>query len=389
MPRNYYGSSLSLRFAGALVVFAVAALSGAVIGGVSVYIINDALTPPPSAVANANRTSAGAERPAAPSRQAASGSATGAWNGPSNTQAVSQDGVQQGRPVPQDRPVRIVDPAFPPPSTAPTIPATSPAQMQPSPSQSAADTPPRSSAASQPAGSNDPTAAETSPRTAPVAATAKPWPDALSRTRPSAPSAPAAEKPQQNTTARGEERVSEPPTKTSDDRKAASSAHAEPDDQKALSSARAVTDEQKSATSARTAADDQTGTTRKAASAKRRATSTKRPTTEASDEAQSGTRRSFYDYYDRDERDPRDAANSSKVTVRPQPNSQDPRLRRSAAKSKERIVVRQQRDPDEREDRSDDSDRAALPAQPRPAQSFFGFFGGDHDDHWHDDDDRD
>lgn len=47
-------SGLSFRFIGSLVVFAVAALSGAVIGGVGIYIINDAINPPPSAEASAH-----------------------------------------------------------------------------------------------------------------------------------------------------------------------------------------------------------------------------------------------------------------------------------------------------------------------------------------------
>lgn len=49
-------SELSLRFVATLVVFALAGLSGAVIAGVGVYLINDAVAPPPSADANGKNT---------------------------------------------------------------------------------------------------------------------------------------------------------------------------------------------------------------------------------------------------------------------------------------------------------------------------------------------
>ncbi len=59
-------SGLSLRFLASLVVFAIAALSGAVIGGVSVYIINDAINPPPPALASTDGSgSSGPKQPQA------------------------------------------------------------------------------------------------------------------------------------------------------------------------------------------------------------------------------------------------------------------------------------------------------------------------------------
>ena len=54
MPAGYPDFSWSVRVVRMLVVVAVAVLSGAVIGGASVYLISDALSPPPPSRAGAN-----------------------------------------------------------------------------------------------------------------------------------------------------------------------------------------------------------------------------------------------------------------------------------------------------------------------------------------------
>jgi hypothetical protein len=54
MPAGYPDFSWSVRVVRMLVVVAVAALSGAVIGGAGVYLISDALSPPPPSRAGAN-----------------------------------------------------------------------------------------------------------------------------------------------------------------------------------------------------------------------------------------------------------------------------------------------------------------------------------------------
>jgi hypothetical protein len=93
-------SGFSLRLVGSLVVFAVAALSGAVIGGVSIYLINDAANPPSSAGANGNPT------------PALTDSAT-----------TSAPAPQQAPAAANGKPVRLVDPAFPPPTPVESKPA--------------------------------------------------------------------------------------------------------------------------------------------------------------------------------------------------------------------------------------------------------------------------
>jgi len=336
MPRNHYGSSLSLRFVGALVVFAIAALSGAVIGGVSVYIINDALTPPPSALASANKAPAAAR--AVPSSPSPSGVAATDADRPANAQAGAHLNAQ-------GKPVRTVGPAFAPSAGSPVSPA--PTEPQPAlpPQSHPATVMQPSPAASEPAPQNNPPDAQTA-QTDPAAAAAKPWPDALSRKPPAVPSMRAVGNTEPNTAVQSEERSPDVRKKMIEDR-------------------------------------------HKAASAKRRMMGPRHATTEAAGEAQSGSRRTFYDYYDRDDRERRDAASDVNGAARTQPNAQDPRARRSFSRSKERIIVRRQDDePEARDDRSDDADRAVVPAQPRPARSFFGFFGGgrDHYDDWRDDD---
>lgn len=99
MSAGYPDFSWSIRVVRTLVIAAVALLSGAVIGGVSVYVISDALTaPPPSAVPNAGKVAADNGTPA-------SEPAPGAANA-------------------QSEPVRVVDPAFPPPASSLSVPAT-------------------------------------------------------------------------------------------------------------------------------------------------------------------------------------------------------------------------------------------------------------------------
>jgi hypothetical protein len=158
-------SGFSLRFVGALVVFAVAALTGAVIGGVSVYLINDAVSPPPSVTANTNKASALAENGSPSPAQKPAGQASGAANG---------------------RPVRTVGPVFPPPSsTEPNAaaPAATETATQPpaensvtSTSTQAGPTAPQPPAATQPQSAPASTAASQAPQgdaptTAPDAAT--------------------------------------------------------------------------------------------------------------------------------------------------------------------------------------------------------------------------
>jgi hypothetical protein len=133
-------SGFSLRLVGALVVFAIAALTGAVIGGVSVYLINDAVSPPPSVTANTTKAPALAE------------------NAPAQAPAGQTPGATNGKPV--SKPVRMVDPAFPPPSSAdanaaPPAPTETATQPPAETSVSSAATPaeptaPQSPAAGQP-----------------------------------------------------------------------------------------------------------------------------------------------------------------------------------------------------------------------------------------------
>jgi hypothetical protein len=113
-------SGFSLRLVGSLVVFAVAALSGAVIGGVSIYLINDAATPPPSAGANVNPpVLTRSATTSAPARQAAPVVASGPPVGAEN--AASSPAIQ-AQPTPSQPPA-AAQPQSPPASMAVLPPA--------------------------------------------------------------------------------------------------------------------------------------------------------------------------------------------------------------------------------------------------------------------------
>jgi hypothetical protein len=119
-------SGFSLRFVGSLVVFAVAALSGAVIGGVGIYLINDAATPPPSAGANINPPAlTGSATTSAPARQVAPAVANGrpaaTATQPPADNAASSAAIQAQPPVPQ--PPAAAQPQSPPALTAASPPA--------------------------------------------------------------------------------------------------------------------------------------------------------------------------------------------------------------------------------------------------------------------------
>ena len=284
-------SGFSLRFLGALVVFAIAALSGAVIGGVSIYLINDAATPPPSAIASSNSTSAPADSATTPS--------------PARQQEF---GATSGRPV------RMIDPAFPPP--APT------------------------------AGRNNPPA--------PAEATARP--PAGEPASPAAIPAPPA--------------ASQPPAAMQPQSAPASAAASQAPEQDNLQTTAHDAATRDTATQAAAPeTGDHTSAPRKTAVTRKRTTVTNarqagpQPGLQASDQAQSVTHRSFYDYYDRD--DDRQRASAT-----------DLRARRGSGQTQQRLIVHRQ----DNYDRDDQADRrSGFPAQPRPAQSFFGFFG-DHND---------
>jgi hypothetical protein len=287
-------SGFSLRLVGALVVFATAALSGAVIGGVSIYLINDAATPPPSAVASSNSMPAltdGATTPA-PARQQASG-------------------VTNGRPV------RMVDPAFPPPV--------------PTAGQSH---PPAEATTQPPAGSSAPSAAIQAPPAAsqPLAAAPSQSPPASTAASPPPP--------QDNLQT------------TADD-----------------AAARDVT-----AQAATPETGDHASAPRKTKAARKRATVTnaRQAGPQLPDQAQSATRRTIYDYYDRDDDQQRASATEPDTTAR---------VRRGSRQTQQRIIGRRQDnyDQDDRYDQADR--RSAFPPQPRPAQSFgfFGDRHSDND----------
>lgn len=124
---------------------------------------------------------------------------------------------------------------------------------------------------------------------------------------------------------------------------------------------------------------EHTGAPRKSAVTRKRVTNARQSGPQATDQAQSTTRRTFYDYYDRD--------NDQQRASAAEPDSRDPRARRSPGQP--RIIVRRQDDQQGfavrqdnydrdnrygRDSRDDQADRR-FPTQPRPAQSFFGFFG--------------
>ena len=351
MPRyssRYYSrsrwsdwSGFSLRLVGSLVVFAVAALSGAVIGGVSIYLINDAATPPPSAVANSDPTpaltnSATTSTPAPPQQAPAA-----ATNG---------------------RPVRVVDPAFPPPSPAESKPAapaaTATATQPPAENLVSSAAPPAQPTASQPA--------PVQPQSPPASATASQPP-----AQPQSPPASAT--------------ASQPPAQENLQTTAHDAATHEAATQDAATQA-AAPETSEHANSPRKAARKRVTGVRQPAY---------QPSPQNADQAQSTTRRTFYDYYDRDNDQQRASATEPDNGVRTRPDPRDPRAR-SSGQTQQRIIVRRQDNYDvrrqdnyDRDDRYGQDNRDAdrrFPAQPQPAQPLFGFFGGDRrDGSWHDD----
>ena len=297
MPRyssRYYSrsrwsgwSGLSLRLVGSLVVFAVAALSGAVIGGVSIYLINDAATPPPSLGANPSPTSVVTDSEAA-------------------SAAVRQEtpGMKNGRPV------RLVDPAFPPLSPVETK-ASAPAATAP---------------ATQPPAEN------------PVSSAAIPAP-------PPASPPPAAAPPQSSPAS------------------AAASEPAPQDNLQTTAHDAATNDAATQAAAPETS--EHTGSPRKA-TRKRAINVRPQPSPQ---QAQSAARRDFYDYYDRDSDEQRASATEPDITVRGRPARRSP----SQTQQRITVRRQDNYDRDDRYRRDGEADRGAFPAQPRPAQSFFGF----------------
>jgi len=280
MPRynsRYYSrsrwsgwSGFSLRLVGSLVVFAIAALTGAVIGGVSIYLINDAATPPPSAGAN------------------------------SNPMPALTDSATTATAAPQQAPAApaATETATRPPAENPVSSATIPAQPT----------------ASQPA---------TQPQSSPASAAAsQPMPQENSQT----------------------------------------TAHD------------AVTHDAVTQAAAPETAEH-TGSPHKTSVMRKRVTITNaRPSgLQLTDQAQSITRRTFYDYYDRDNDQQRASVTDPDTAVRSRPDPRDPRARRSLSQAQQRIIIRRQGDY-YRDDR--DADRR-FGAPPQPARPLFGFFGGD------------
>jgi hypothetical protein len=287
-------SGFSLRFVGALVVFAIAALSGAVIGGVSIYLINDAATPPASAVATSN------PRPA-----------------PTDSAMTSAPAHQQASDATNGKPVRMVDPAFPPP-----VPTAEPSH------------PPAEATTQPPAGG-------------PASSAAIQAPTAVSQ--------PPAVMPPQS-----------PPA-------SAAASQAAPQDNLQITAHDAVARDAATQPAA-PETGDHASARRKTAVTKKRATMTNAgpAAPQPSDQAQSATRRSVYDYYDHDDDQQRASATEPGTSAS---------ARRGARQTQQRIIVRRQ-DNYDRDSRDNQTDRrSAFPAQPRPAQSF-GFFGdrrGDND----------
>jgi hypothetical protein len=303
---------------GSLVVFAIAALTGTIIGGVSVYLINDAVSLPPSVSANSNPTPAVTDR------------------GTTSTPAP-----QQAPAATNGRPVRMVDPAFPPAS----------------PTESKPAAPAATATATQPPAENPVSSAAI-----PAQPTASQPPAPAPPQSPSASAAASQPMPQDNlqTTAHdgATHEAATPDTATPD----AATQAAAPETSEHTSSPRKAA--RKRVTNARPPASQSSS--------------------QATDQAQSTTRRTVYDYYDRDNDQQRASATEPDSGVRTRLDPRDPRLRRSLSQAQQRIIVRRQDNYDRddrygRDDRDDQADRR-FPAQPRPAQSFFGFFGDRHDD---------
>jgi hypothetical protein len=323
MSAGYPDLSWSVRLARTVLVVAIALLSGAVIGGASVYLISDALTaPPPSVRADANASNAVADNAAPAAAQPAS--------------QPSPPTTSQSATSAEGKPVRTIDPALPAPTPLPPAPSANAPGAQPSGEVAASQSPavaaqPSSSPAAasapplapqeHPQIANPQTAAQPVPQSGPAQ---KSWPDALSRMHPSTAVAP----------------------------------------DSALNDAN-------NPPAARATTPNETGSADKSMPVKKLTAGkaiTRRTQDAARDVRQDG-RRPIYDYYGKvGDGDRQDQANA--------------RRWHGSSKTKARIIVRQQDDSDQGDDRGHEADRA-LPPQPPPAQSFLGgLFGGDHNDNW-------
>lgn len=310
MRARHPGFRWALHVVGSLTVIVLALLSAAVISGSVVYVINDASEPPSE-----------------------TGHAAGKGAQPLSAQAVHQPGA--GAVNTQGKPVRIVDPAFPPPETS----------SGPSANTRAVDSSPVTATTPAPAPTpQSPEAASATPSRAPAGAAQSPAATAVASHKEDAGTE-SSEQPAQRAAAREADR-------TADDKNNAGTAHA---------------------------------ASRSAAGVKKRASNTVRSAMQASEQVQSTARRRIYDYYSSDDRDGQNAAVADFGNPA-QPNLRDTRAQRGSSRTRARVMVRRQDDDYNDDDRSDDQARAAWRAQPRRAQSFFGFFGRDRSDNWQDDD---
>lgn len=307
MRARHPGFSWALHIVGSLTVIALALLSAAVISGSVVYVINDASEPPPE------------------THHAAAG------NTPLSAQAVHQPAA--GAVNAQGKPVRIVDPAFPPPNTqaASGPSANSRAVNSPAPATATTPTP-----APTPTQSSE-AASAASPQAPAGVAQSQAATDIASHKEDAGTDSSRAEQQAQKTAARADD-------KTSDDKNNAGAAHA---------------------------------VSRYAA--KKRASNTARSAMQ--EQAQSTVRRRVYDYYSPDDRDGQNAAADYGSPA--QPYVRDPRAQAGSSRTRARVIIRRQDDYYNDYDRGDE--RAAWRAQPRRSQQFFGFFGRDRSDNWQDD----
>lgn len=304
MRARHPGFSWALHIVGSLTVIALALLSAAVITGSVVYVINDASEPP-------SETSRAAGRGAQPlSTQAMHQPAAGAVNA-------------------QGKPVRIVDPAFPPPDTQTASgPSTNTQAVN---SQAPVTTTTPTAAPTQ-----SPEAASAAPPKAPAGAEQAAT-DVASHKEAAGTDASRAEQPAQKAATRAED-------KTSDDRNNAGAAHA----------ASRYAAKKRASNAARSAMQEQ---------------------------AQPTARRRVYDYYSSDDRDGQNAAADFGNPA--QPYVRDPRAQGGSSRTRARIIVRRQDDYYDDDNRADE--RAAWRSQPRRSQSFFGFIGRDRSGNWQDD----
>jgi hypothetical protein len=305
MRARHPGFSWALHIVGSLTVIAVALLSAAVISGSVVYVINDASEPPSETSHTAGK---GAQ--------------------PLSTQAMHQPAA--GAVNAQGKPVRIVDPALPPPDTQTASGPSTNARAVDSPAAVTATTP-----TPAPTPTQSPEAASAAPPKAPAGVEqSQAAADVASHKEEAGTDSSRAEQPTQKAATRAED-------KTSDDRNNAVAAHA----------------------ASRYAA-------------KKRASNTARSAMQ--EQAQSTARRRVYDYYSSDDRDGQNAAADFGNPA--QPYVRDPRAQLGSSRTRARVIVRRQDDYYNDDNRGDE--RAAWRAQPRRSQSFFGFFGRDRSDNW-------